>query len=190
MYFEINEQVFEKFPELQGERIKLREFSESDAEKLYHIRSKPEVMKYMDSHPEPNPTSVKHRIQEMRLAFSLKLGINWAIEEIRSREMIGYFGIWKIDKDNCRGEIGYALNPVFWQKGYMSETFRLAINFGFDKLHLHSFEANVNPKNENSIKLLIRQGFQKEAYFHENFLFDGKFLDSVVFSLLEKNREF
>jgi ribosomal-protein-alanine N-acetyltransferase len=61
------------------------------------------------------------------------------------------------------------------------------VRFGFKEMNLHSIEANVNPLNERSQKVLERVGFKREAYFRENYLFDGKFLDSVIFSLLEKD---
>jgi len=56
--------------------------------------------------------------------------------------------------------------------------------FGFIELHLHSIEANVNPGNAASIRLLERNHFTREAYFRENFFYNGKFLDTVIYSKL------
>lgn len=184
---EINEKVFSKFPEMESGRLIIRQFHETDADRLYEIRSNNEVMRYMDTFPERNINEIKYKIQEMNLAFELKQGLNWALEEKSSGMMIGYFGIWRIERENCRGEIGYSLDPKYWGKGYMAEAFQKIIPFGFQQLHIHSFEGNVNPNNENSIKILKKHGFVKEGYFRENFLFDGKFLDSEVYSLLEKD---
>jgi ribosomal-protein-alanine N-acetyltransferase len=61
------------------------------------------------------------------------------------------------------------------------------LKFGFDNIKLHSVEANVNPDNSSSIKVLEKFGFQKEAHFKENYLFNNQFLDSIIYSLLEKN---
>lgn len=186
----INNSVFNSFPKLSSDRLVFREFYESDAEALFYIRSHEDIMRYMDTYPEPDFKTVQNRIQEMQLQFQLKIGINWVIVERATGTMIGYFGIWKIDKENCRGEIGYALNPKCWGNGYMLETFKTIIPYGFHKLRLHSYEANVNPANQNSIRLLKKVGFQKEGYFRENFVFDGKFLDSEIYSLLEKDYNF
>ncbi len=187
MNLEINDTIFETFPQLESERLFYKQFQEDDAETLFEIRANNEVMEYMDSYPEPDILSMKEKIKEMNLSFHMKLGINWAIFEKLSSKMIGYFGIWKLDRDNCRGEIGYALSPDFWGKGFMGETFKTIIPFGFQKLHLHSFEANVNPLNMNSIRILEKQCFKKEAYFRENYLFDGKFIDSIIYSILESD---
>ena len=87
--------------------------------------------------------------------------------------------------EHCRAEIGYALKPEYWWKGYMYETISRMLRFGFENMKLHSIEANVNPANARSKKLLEKIGFKKEAYFRENYLFDNKFLDSIIYSLLE-----
>ena len=101
--------------------------------------------------------------------------------------MIGYFGYWRLIRKHCRGEIGYALHPKVWGNGYMKETLDCLIPFGFNEMNLHSIEANLNPNNGNSERLLQRFGFKKEAYFRENYLFNGKFNDSVIYSLLESD---
>jgi ribosomal-protein-alanine N-acetyltransferase len=51
-------------------------------------------------------------------------------------------------------------------------------------MKLHSVEADVNPANQPSIKLLERNNFVREAYFKENYFYDGKFLDSAIYTLL------
>jgi ribosomal-protein-alanine N-acetyltransferase len=51
-------------------------------------------------------------------------------------------------------------------------------------MKLHSIEAHVNPNNIASIKLLEKNGFIREAYFKEDYFYDGKFLDTAVYSLL------
>jgi ribosomal-protein-alanine N-acetyltransferase len=69
----------------------------------------------------------------------------------------------------------------------MHETLKRMAKFGFNNMKLHSIEANVNPGNEKSKRVLEKIGFKKEAYFRENYLFNGKFLDSIIYSLLEKD---
>ena len=51
---------------------------------------------------------------------------------------------------------------------------------------LRSIEAHINPVNAGSAAILEKMGFVREAYFKEDFYFRGKFLDSAVYSLLNK----
>ena len=187
MNIEIDKKVFESFPVLESERLLFREIKLNDAKDLFIIRSNDEVMKFMDTKRLESLEDTEKLIKSINESFTNETGINWSVVEKSSNKMIGYFGYWRIIHEHCRAEIGYALHPEYWKKGYMIETMKSLINVGFHKIKLHSIEANVNPNNSSSIKLLEKIGFRKEAYFRENFLFDGKFLDSIIYSLLEKN---
>ena len=44
--------------------------------------------------------------------------------------------------------------------------------------------AYVNPANDASKLLLISLGFKQEAYFRENYYFNGKFLDTAIFCII------
>jgi ribosomal-protein-alanine N-acetyltransferase len=99
-------------------------------------------------------------------------------------KLIGNIGIWRIEKEHHRAEIGYALHPSHQGKGIMQEALKAVLDYGFHMMKLHSMEANVNPDNAASIKLLERANFVREAYFKENYFFDGKYLDSAIYSLI------
>lgn len=114
-------------------------------------------------------------------------GINWAITLNGSDDMIGYVGFWRIDKNHYRGELGYALHKQFWNTGIMTEAVNESLKFAFKNMKLNSIEANVNPLNTRSIELLRKCGFKKEGYFRENYYFNGKFIDTVTFSMIKKD---
>lgn len=69
----------------------------------------------------------------------------------------------------------------------MTEALRAMLACGFSKMKIHSVEANINPKNESSRAVLLKCGFVKEAYFRENYYANGQFLDSEIYSLLERD---
>jgi RimJ/RimL family protein N-acetyltransferase len=187
MKIEIDKSVFEKFPELESERLIFKEILLSDSEDLYLIESNDAVVRYMDKHQMESINDSEKYIRSCWELYKTGNGIEWGIIEKSSNSFIGNFGFWRIVKEHCRAEIGYSLNQNYWDKGYMTESLRTMIIYGFNKLRLHSIEANVNPNNINSIKLLEGVGFKKEAYFRENFLFDDKFIDTITYSLLEKD---
>ena len=187
MNFELNDKVFDHFPKLESERLLFREFTKKDAPDLFLLRSDHAVMKFMDSPKYQHFQDAEKAITNNQNLFKEKNGIIWAIVEKSKPEVIGYFGFWRLIREHCRAEIGYALRPEFWGKGFMKETMDCLIAFGFQELKLHSIEANINPENKSSEQLLSRFGFKKEAYFRENYLFNGKFNDSIIYSLLESD---
>ncbi len=187
METQINELVFETFPELESERLFFRAYKKEDAKTLLNLRSHKDVSKYMDTTIPKHIEDTEKRIEDCLNAFNENRGITWAIIEKESNTLIGDFGIWRIDQQNSRGEIGYILHPNFWGKGYMSEAMNTLICFGFNDLNLHSFEANVNIENKSSKALLLNFGFKLEAYFRENFYYDGQFLDSEIYCLIKSD---
>ena len=187
MSTEINKNIFKTFPELESKRLRFRKIYLNDANEIFLIRSNNEVMKYMDVPRHHSINDSERLIETAEESYKKETGINWAIIEKDSNSFIGYIGFIRIFSEHCRAEIGYVLKPEYWGKGYMFETINKIVRFGFKEMNLHSIEANVNPLNERSQKVLERVGFKREAHFRENYLFDGKFLDSVIFSLLEKD---
>jgi len=187
MRTEINKEIFKSFPEIESERLRFRKFSMGDAKDLFHIRSNDEVLRYLDMVRFESIGDAEKMVQTVEESYSKETGINWGIVEKLSNSFIGYFGFWRMIPEHCRAEIGYALQPEYWGKGYMHETLNRMVRFGFTEINLHSIEANVNPANERSKKVLEKIGFKREAYFRENYLFNKKFLDSIIYSLLEKD---
>ena len=183
----INETYFENFPEIETERLILRKLEFNDASEVQLIRSDERVMIYMDSERHTTIEQSEKSILEKLKMYKEKGGILWAIIEKSTGKFIGDFTFFKIDNKNSRAEIGYTLKPEFWKKGFMKEVMLSTFNFGFTDFNLHSLEANINPKNDNSRAILIKMGFRKEAYFRENYYYNGEYLDSEIYSLLKSD---
>jgi [ribosomal protein S5]-alanine N-acetyltransferase len=66
----------------------------------------------------------------------------------------------------------------------MTEALSQIIKFSFNELCLHRLEANVDPNNSNSLKLLMKLNFKKEAFLREDYFINGKFTNSIILSKL------
>jgi ribosomal-protein-alanine N-acetyltransferase len=175
---------FTPFPTLQTERLILRRILPSDAKSLFDMRNNVEVMRYIGK-PRPKKLSeAEALIAKMEAGIVNNTGITWAISTKESPVLIGTIGFWRIIPEHFRAEIGYMLEPAFHGKGIMHEAMQPCLDYAFRQMGMHSIEANLNPDNTASAKLLQRNGFVQEAYFKENFYYDGRFLDSAVFSLV------
>jgi ribosomal-protein-alanine N-acetyltransferase len=178
---------FDKFPELKTERLYLRQIQKKDVKIFHKMRTDTAVMEFMDIEKPNSIQDTQKKIENDLELFSRGESVYWAIALKHNNEMIGGAGYWRIIKEHYRAEIGYQLLSEFWRRGYAFEALNSIIQFGFKIMGLHSIEANVNPKNDPSIKLLEKLGFKQEAYFKENYYFNGNFLDSAIFSLLITN---
>lgn len=176
------------FPEIESERLILREFTLKDIEALYQIRTNPEVLKTIFKEPMKLMQEAIDLVNKMRDDFENSAGINWAITLKNTGEIIGVIGLWRIIKEHYRAEIGYTLRPEYWKQGIISEAVQAVLETGFNTFNLHTIEANLDPKNIGSERVLQKTGFIKEGYFKEDFFFRGKFYDTLTYGKVNPNK--
>lgn len=180
---------FEPFPTLVTERLVLRPVETTDVNEIFFLRSDEKIMIYLDRDPVESVFEASFFIQKIKDMEKKNEAITWAISLKGEGRLIGTICFWNIVKEHHRAEIGYALHPDYQGKGIMNEAMEKSLDFGFSDIGFHSVEANVNPNNASSIKLLERNKFVREAYFRENYYYGGIFLDTVIYSLLTPHPE-
>jgi len=173
---------FDPFPVIETERLVLRKISAEDAEDIFKLRTNEEAMKYIK---KPKLQSIDD-VLELIKVMNNPDRIQWGITIKNENKVIGSIGYHRIINEHYRAEIGYMLDPAYWKTGLMSEAVAKAIDYGFTKMGLHSIEAIIDPDNVASRATLKKFNFIKEAYYKENFFFEGDFFDSEVYSLLKK----
>ena len=176
---------FLPFKDLASERLLLRQITPGDVNEIFELRSDPETMKYI---PRPLVTSIDEAMNHIEMIqdkTEKNEGINWAITLKGSSKMIGIIGHYRVKWEHFRSEIGYMLLPEYQGKGIISEAIQLMINYGFYEMQMHSLEAIIDPKNTASAKVLEKNNFVREAHFLQNEFYDGKFLDTVIYSILK-----
>ncbi len=174
-----------RVPTLETERLILREPRESDVEMLYQMRSNPETMKYI-----PRPLSTQHAdalklIHAQINGFKNGESISWGITKKGEDILIGTIGFVRMKLEHNRAELGYMLHEDYHRQGIMSEAATAVINYGFNNMKLHTIEAIIDAQNTASGNLLITLGFEQEAYFKEDFLFNGVYRDSIHYTIFE-----
>ena len=178
---------FNPFPVLETERLLLREITEADAETLFKLRTDMTVMKYIDR-PIPNKIDdVLELIAKMKQIKENGEGISWGIcWKNDPATQIGNIGFFRTQPENHRAEVGYLLEVASHRKGVMFEAMQKVLDYGFNTMKLHSIEANINPANQASQGILEKAGFVREAYFKENHYFNGTYVDTAIYSLINK----
>ncbi len=179
---------FTPFPVLSTERLLLRKLVPEDVHAVFFLRSDERVMKYIDKEPVKTLDEAMAFIEKIDGLIQNNEAINWAIVHKESQQAIGYIGFWNFQPQHYRSEIGYVLHPDFWNQSIIPEAMKAALGYGFNEMDLHSVEANVNPENIGSIKVLEKLRFVREAYFRENYYYNGKFLDSAIYSLINPKK--
>lgn len=179
---------FIPFPEIRTTRLLLRQQTDNDVEDFFYMRSNPRLMQYI---PRPLHQSSNDTLQHIRLLndnITAGNSINWVITlQENPGSVIGTIGYVRIQKENFRGEVGYILNDHFHGKGIMHEALEAVLDYGFNGMQLHSAEAVIDPANTASAKVLEKSGFKQEGFFREDCFYNGVFLDSAMYGLLDRD---
>lgn len=176
--------IFTPFPNLETKRLQLRRVVNKDVEQIFALRSDKEVMKYIPRPLVKTKDDALAHITMIDEKIDTNEGINWAITLKNNDKLIGIIGLYRIQPEHFRAEIGYMLLPEYHGKGIVSEAINEVVNYGFDAIKLHSIEAIIDPKNFASEKVLQKNGFVKEAHLKENEYYEGRFLDTVIYSII------
>jgi RimJ/RimL family protein N-acetyltransferase len=173
-------------PIITTERLRLRPFSADDTAAKFAIFSDPQVARYWSSEPWTDIAQAQAAIADALAAYRDGSELRLAIELRATGKVFGHVNLHHFFKQNRRCEIGYALASTHWGHGYATEALEAALDYGFRELDLNRVEADIDPANLASARLLERLGFRKEGYMQERWFVHGEMADTVFYGLLKR----
>jgi RimJ/RimL family protein N-acetyltransferase len=69
----------------------------------------------------------------------------------------------------------------------MAEALPAMVQFAFGSLNMHRLEADVDPRNLPSIRLLENAGFRREGFLRERYHLNGEIQDALFYGLLRRD---
>ena len=149
---------------IETSRLRLRELSLDDAEFILRLLNEPSFIQNIGDRGVRTLDDARTYIANGPIASYEKHGFGLLLVELKEKPMpIGICGLLKRDV-LPEPDIGYALLPEFWSKGYAHESAAAVIEHARNVLRLNRILAVVNPDNASSIRLLEKMGFQFERY--------------------------
>jgi [ribosomal protein S5]-alanine N-acetyltransferase len=79
--------------------------------------------------------------------------------------------------------VAYAAFAPTAGRGYMAEGLGLAVRHAFEDLLLHRLDAQIQPENRASLRLVERVGFRREGYAPEMLFIDGAWRDHEIWAI-------
>jgi [ribosomal protein S5]-alanine N-acetyltransferase len=174
-----------ELPTLQGARVRLRWLRDEDLGALHTVFANPEVARYLAVPRHQGLADTERYLASIREGFRTSSLFQWGIEQ--DGRVIGTCTLSGLDWENRRAEIGFALAREAWGLGLMPDALGVLLDHAFGKLGLHRIEADVDPRNGASLRLLEKLGFVREGYLRERYLKDGEIQDTVFFGLLRRD---
>jgi RimJ/RimL family protein N-acetyltransferase len=147
---------------LETERLSLRPMNVDDAEFILALLNEPSFLRYIGDKQVRNLEDARQYILNGPVASYQRHGLGLLLAELReSRTPIGMCGLLKRD-ELPEPDIGFALMPDFWNKGFAFEAAAAVLQDARDRLKLQRILAITSLDNDASIKLLERLGFKFE----------------------------
>jgi ribosomal-protein-alanine N-acetyltransferase len=175
-----------KFPQLETERLLLREVCVEDCAAIFDNYTDPQVTEYF-MEPLTTRQQAAAIVEEYIEYYRAGTGIVWAITLKGSPTLVGTCGYEVLSPYDQRGEIGYDLTRAYWGQGVMREALQAVLAYSLAQLDLNRIQAYVLTENARSIQLLRRLHFETEGLLREYRRFKGRFSDWVLMSLLKND---
>ena len=145
---------------LETERLQLRRLSVDDAEFILRLLNEPSFIQNIGDRGVRTIEDARAYIIKGPLASYDKFGFGLLLVELKESGLpIGISGLLKREVFEDV-DIGYALLPEYWSRGYALESASAVMSYARDKLGSTRVLAVVNPDNQSSIRLLEKLGFQ------------------------------
>jgi ribosomal-protein-alanine N-acetyltransferase len=95
---------------------------------------------------------------------------------------IGAIRIGVREPEHRQGDVGYAVHPDHWTKGYASEALRRILAFGLEELSLERIWAIADVLNVASWRVMEKAGMQREGLMRHHRLIRGVWSDYVLYA--------
>jgi [ribosomal protein S5]-alanine N-acetyltransferase len=171
-------------PLLETPRLRVRPVAAHDLPDLLAVNGDADVTRFL---PYPAWTSLADGQAWLeRMAALQAAGSAWQLVVVdkASNAAVGTCLLFRFEPTSRRAELGYVLGRAFWGRGVMAEALGALIGHAFGAAGLRRLEAEVNPANGASTRLLQRLGFVQEGLLRQRWVARGEPYDVAAFGLL------
>ena len=171
-------------PTLTGNGLVLRQLEEGDLGRLFEVFADPAVMRYWSRGPFTDEGEAREMLVEIDRGWREDSFYQWGIVPAGSEAVVGTTTLFRIDRDHRRAEVGFAMGSAWWGRGFGSAAVARLVEYAFGPLGVCRLEADVDPRNVASLRVLERLGFKREGLLRERYHVAGEVQDTVILGLL------
>jgi RimJ/RimL family protein N-acetyltransferase len=168
-------------PTLTGDLVVLRPVDERDYEALAVAMDDPEVTRFTGSHGDLDEQFARDWYRTRKDQTDR---LDLAIVDKASGDVVGEAVLNKWDPDNQSCSFRIMIGPAGQNRGLGTESTRLIVGYGIEKLGLHRISLGVYAFNPRARRAYEKAGFQAEGVLRDALLWDGQWVDEIVMSVL------
>jgi RimJ/RimL family protein N-acetyltransferase len=173
-------------PDLALDRVRLRAIDDGDVAGIFAMYSDPQTTRYLARPRLTELSQAAEVVAKTKAGYADGSSLQLAIERKADGAFLGLCLLFNFHKGSARAEIGYTLAREHWSQGYMAEALRALIDHAFGPLGLNRLEADIDPRNTASARVLRRFGFKPEGLLRERWIVNGEPSDSEMYGLLRR----
>ncbi|WP_019639816.1 GNAT family N-acetyltransferase [Paenibacillus fonticola] len=183
------EAVFDHLPILKSDDFVLKKIEDHHLEEVFEIYNNDKVFAYCGIIPKHNKNTVKNMIGHFERDYNKRSRVKWGIfANPQPDQLLGIIEAVDFNQKVNMVTIGYFLAESQWGKGIASEAVKILLHFLFMEVNVNRVQAEVMPLNENSKKVLLKNGFVKEGTLRQATLWAGKgIVDLEIYSVLKED---
>lgn len=173
---------------LETERLILRKIAEEDVDAAFSNWMSDEKVTEFLRWPTHKDISVSERVVKEWVEEYKKddAFYQWAIVLKELDEPIGTISVVDINERVDMVHIGYCIGSKWWGNGYMSEAFACIIPFFFDEVGAQRIEAQHDPNNPASGKVMEKCGLKYEGTLRKADWSNKGIVDAAMYGLLKE----
>jgi RimJ/RimL family protein N-acetyltransferase len=168
----------------ESERLLIREVEAGDLADLLAINADDAVTQFLPYESWRSLADGVAWFERMKKIAETGTAAQLVIVDKASVRAIGTCLLFRLEAASARAELGYVLGRSRWGRGLMHEALVALISHAFDAQGLRRLEAEVNPLNVASCRLLERLGFTNEGLLRKRWLAKGALYDARFYGLL------
>ena len=174
----------EKPAPIETGRLRVRLVEEADLPALFEVNGDAEVTRFLPYATWESPASGNAWYQRMMDLQATGTALQFVVVDKAAGKAIGTRLLFRHDEASARAELGFVLGRRYWGGGYMTEALTALIDCAFENMGMRRLEAEANPRNSASGKLLTRLGFVREGLARQRWVSKGAAHDVESYGLL------
>lgn len=173
-------------PILETQRLRVRAFREADLDDIQVVHSDDETTFHLPCGTWRTEEDRKRWHDRVKVMLTAGTGVQFVLEERATGRVIGACVVFRHDEESARAEIGYVLGRPHWGRGLMREALEAVVAHAFGAWGLRRLEAEVDPDNGRSDRVVRSLGFVEEGRLRKRWCARGRTYDTRIFGLLRE----
>lgn len=175
---------------IPGEKVYLKAIEQEDLDSLMNWRNIPEFRKHFRESREINSDMQKKWFETTVLNDSRT--IMFSIFNNATNNLIGCCGLCYINWVHRHADLSLYIGheqAYIDDYGFAEDACKLLLHYGFMELNIHKIWSELYEFDSKKIALFKKIGFSVDGNLRDNYFFDGKWWNSIIFSLLSTELE-